>query len=459
MAEDWRELVRNSYSGYNALGGGLVVVIQYDKNSITTTSVKLRTKAWFPSGNKSSDTYFIYSDGGGISRICYLSGHQTGGSGSRGSNPYYSNTFTLSKTNTATKFTMPAVRICNDGSHRTVSAYTDSNGRGASSYWTSARGDWSSLLNSGGTDLSTTVYVTGIGTGTTTITDNYNNTFTITAAKGADGNYNAAGGPIDLKYGYASTSRNTTYTSGTAINLSLSGTGNTRTVYAESTTTATIGDSKKSTNSLAIRQYRAPGAPSSKPALTSGSYKNGRLTIKLPWTYEWGVAPPGTGSGTTNGTGTNQTTSAVKGYRVRLMRKSVGSSSFNTIAIKTNATTTITTHNTSEGNYMDITNPATRSITFDPAATGIVPGDKVKFQVKPFTRYGASNNGSQLFGTYSDSDESLVQNAGVMRVRPTSSSGWKEGVVWVKVNKNGTAQWVEADVVKTKTSSGWKESV
>jgi hypothetical protein len=32
--------------------------------------------------------------------------------------------------------------------------------------------------------------------------------------------------------------------------------------------------------------------------------------------------------------------------------------------------------------------------------------------------------------------------------------------VWVKINNTGTktTDWVEADVVKVKTSSGWKES-
>lgn len=308
-------------------------------------------------------------------------------------------------------------------------------------------------------------YYASIGGGSVGCTDNGNNTYTVTGTGPANAHNNAVTSAVfkwtktDGTLG-TSTQNNTSSASFSATeNVNTDSTANTKSVTVKLDACGARSDPGEVSKTFTIRRYKAPGAPNPKPALTDGSYKNNRLTIKLPWTYEWGVAPPGTGSGTTNGTGANQTTSVVKGYRVRLMRKPAGGSSFNTIAIKTNASTTITTHNTSEGHHMDITNPDTRSVTIDPVATGIVPGDKVKFQVKPFTKYGATNAGSQLFGTYSESDEKTVQNAGVMRVRPTSSSGWKEGVVWVKVNKNGTVQWVEADVVKYKTANGWKESV
>ena len=53
-----------------------------------------------------------------------------------------------------------------------------------------------------------------------------------------------------------------------------------------------------------------------------------------------------------------------------------------------------------------------------------------------------------------------------MRVKPTKTSGWKEGVVWVKVRKNNVVQWVEADIVQVKVNTSststkkleWKES-
>ena len=441
----WVDLVTGQYTGSNANGGGLKVTIQYDNSSITTTSVTLRTKAWFPSGNSSTDTYFIYSNGGTISRICYLNGHATGGSSSRGSNPYYGNRFTLSKTNTATYFSMPEVKICNDGHHRDKSAYTDSNGRGADMYWTSAREDWSSMLNSGGTKLTTSVYVTSIGRGTTTITDNYNNTFTITATKGANGSYNTAGGPFNLKYGYSSSARNTTYTSGSAINLSTSGTADTRTVYAESTTTATHGSDQVATASQAIKQYLNPGAPGT-PSLDDSSYKNGRLTVKQNWSYTWPAA-----------TKTNNT-SPIKGYRIRLYKnnsliKGLTVGSGNTIS-KGNGT----------NEYID-RDSTSCTVTFNPVTMGFAAGDTVKLGIYSYSKYGNDNSGDRFFNggglgnAMVESESSTVQNAGVMRVKPNDTVGWKEGVVWVKVNKGGTVQWVEADVVQVKTSAGWKESI
>ncbi len=300
----------------------------------------------------------------------------------------------------------------------------------------------------------TRTWYANVGTGTTTIVDNYNNTFTISATKGADGTNNAAGGPTNLKYGYSSAARNTTYTSGGTYNLSLSGTGNTRTVYAESTTTAKYGNNQTATASLAIRQYRAPNAPGT-PELTADSRKNDRLTVKQNWTYLWTPATPGTGTGTTAGTGANQTTSKVTGYRVQLYRKRTTENTFSSIPIKSGSNT-LSTHSNGE-HFYDI---GTNSITINPIDCAIVAGDQVKLGICPYTQYGENNDGNKLFSNVTTySAESTVQNAGVMRVKPNNTVDWKEGVVWVKVNKGGTLQWVEADVVKVKTSNGWKESV
>ena len=427
----------------------LKVHLQYDADSASPNSITCRTKAYKTKNYSTTDTYFIYSKDGSISVICYLCSAVTSKD-----NPYYSHTFTIKKSLTDTHFTIPALKICNDGSYWPKSLYTDNNGRGADVYWSSGRTGYQTNLTDGKSTIKTDAYVTSIGLGSTTIIDNYNNTFTITATKGADGNYNTAGGPTNLKYGYASTSRNTTYTSGTAISLALSGTGNTRTVYAESTTTAEVGDNKTATNSLAIRQYRAPNAPGT-PDLTPESYKNGRLTVKQNWTWTWTPATPGTGTGTTIGTGTNQTTSKVTGYRVLLLRKRPTENAFTSIPIKSGATTLSTS--SGDEHFYDI---SANSIEINPIACGIEAGDQVKLSIRPYTQYGANNTGNKLFRPLTtESVEATVQNAGVMRVKPNDTIGWKEGVVWVKVNKGGTAKWVEADVVQTKTSTGWKESI
>lgn len=295
---------------------------------------------------------------------------------------------------------------------------------------------------------------TSIGIGSTTITDNYNNSFTITATKGANGVNNTAEGPINLKYGYSSTTRSTTYTSGKTIKLpsnTATATANTITVYAESTTAAEFGNSQVATAQKAIRQYKAPGAPGT-PTLTADSYKNGRLTVKQNWTYSWTAATPGTGSGTTNGTGANQTTSKVKGYRVQLYRKQPTETTFYTIPIKSGST--ILSSSSSGEHFYDI---STNSITINPIDCGIQAGDTVKLCIRPYTQFGIQNDGNKLIRSATTSSaESVVQNAGVMRVKV--GNAWKEGVVWVKVNKNGIAQWVEADIVQVKTAAGWKES-
>ena len=81
--------------------------------------------------------------------------------------------------------------------------------------------------------------------------------------------------------------------------------------------------------------------------------------------------------------------------------------------------------------------------------------------MEAYTQSGEKNNGSTYYvSTASEGPVPSgsttagieVQNAAVTRIK--TSSGWKEGVVWIKAS--GT--WREADVVKIKTSSGWKES-
>ena len=459
---NWQDLVSPVlYSGSNS-GSGIKVGIQYDKDSITTTEVKCRTKAWLTKWNTTTDTFFIYSKDGDISRICYLNGSSTSQS-----SPYHSNTFILTKDKEDTYFTMPEVKICNDGHHHDKSAYTDSNGRGASMYWGSGRGDWATMMNKDGTTLNTTVYVTAVTGGSVVITDNYNNKFSITATAAAATAHNPVSGLTGLKYGYSASSRTTSYTNGTLNNLSLSGTSNTRTVYAEATTNATYLTDPKATGSLAIRQYKAPKAPGT-PTLANSSYKNGRLTIKQPWTWNWTAAAPGTGSGTTIGTGTGETTSKVTGYRIKIYKKRPPATTFSEIDF------TDADGNTSSGKILDV---ATNSFSLDPVASGFLANDQVRIGVKPYTQYGEQCDGDKLFSSdYTYSAGSTVQNAGVMRVKANVGTAskpvydWREGVVWVKVNKgtaaNPVIDWVEADIVKAKVNTGtadkpvyeWKES-
>lgn len=267
---------------------------------------------------------------------------------------------------------------------------------------------------------------TNVGTGTTTITDNYNNTFRITATKGAGGTSNPVKGLDTLQWGYTNSYGNT-YTSGSNISLTLSGTAATRTVYARSRSVATYGTSPIHAVSKAIKQYIAPSTPG-KPAL---SYTKNRLTIKEDWVYSWAAS-----------TATN-TSSPVKGYRIRLYKNGV------TIPIIDAAGTVLTT--TGAETYYDSDSTST-SITINPEACGIKAGDNIKFSVTPYTRYGESNTGAQLFGSAATSDASVVQNAGVIHAK--ISNQWSEGQVYAKLN----GEWKEAEVVSAKINGSWKES-
>ena len=296
--------------------------------------------------------------------------------------------------------------------------------------------------------------------GTFTFTDTYDNGFKVTANKGTGNSSNNTTGLKDRKWGYSTTTRTTAFTDGTRNAIATSGTANTRTVYVEATTTQTYGSDKKGTDSFAVRQYKAPNKPKNL-TIASSSYKNGRLTIKQDWTFTWTASTPGTGTGTTNGTDSNQTTSKVKGYKITIQKKT-GSGSFAAIAIKNSSGTTIT--DSSHNYYANVT-----SLTFSPLKSDILPGDQVKIIVKPYTQYGRNNDGDYLYGTEESYTTITVQNAGVMRVKAktggTTSNpvyNWREGVVWVKVNKGTAAkpniQWVEADIVKTKVGNNWRES-
>lgn len=271
-------------------------------------------------------------------------------------------------------------------------------------------------------------YYTNVGAPTISIKDNYDNSFTITATKGANGTNNTAKDITDLLWSYTnSTSGRSKYTSGIKIDLTTSGTADTRTVYAWATTTATYGDDKTNKVDTAIKQYLAPSAPG-KPVI---SYTKNRLTIKENWTFTWAAATKANGS------------SPLKGYRIRLYKNGV------TIPILGSTGNVLTTTGTDK--YYD-RNGTTRTLTIDPAAHGFLPGDQVKLVVYAYTRYGIDNSGAQLFGAGTTSATSTVQNAGVIHVKV--GNVWKEGQVHVKVN----GVWKEAEVVSTKVGSKWIES-
>lgn len=440
----WVNICSKTYDS-NYSGAHVKVVIQYDNSSITITSLTCRAIGYLTDYNGSyGDTYFIYSSDGGISRICYRGGTSTKKDGS----VYYtSNNFTLSKTETATSFKLPEVRLCNDGSHHDASVYTDYNGRGHAIYWNDQRHMWTTV-NSGGNTINTTVYVTDVRAGTVTITDNYNNTFSVTGTKGADGAYNPATGPTlswgyDTNYGNAISNPNSLAIV-TAANAS-------RRVYAKGVTGATHGDDAPAATYADIRQYVAPPTPTSATLTTDKS----RVTMRGTWTFSWPKVE-----------GTNSS-SPVVGYRIRAKRTRQGTEiNLPIINSRSTGTTDYSKDNycfdTDDTGYPFIADKC-RYYTDDTKcyfeiypeqfSDLVQPGDYIGLRVHAYTRKGKNNTGAQIFSAdWAKTIDTEVNNAGIVHVKVGNE--WKEGQVWVKAN----GSWHEAETVNVKTANGWKES-
>ena len=284
-------------------------------------------------------------------------------------------------------------------------------------------------------------YWSDIGTGSISCTDNYNNSFTIKAMAGASGTNNAV--PFselwiaqyknsDGSWMWGSSSRTLTQT----IPLGGLTADPTRPVAAWIRTHATYGSFTDYNNSYTIKQYREPIFPAD-VSFTLGKTRN-RLTIKEPWVFSWTEA------------NAKNTTSPVKGYRIRLYKNDVE------IPIKNSAGQVISLTDSVYGGHPYDTDSSTPSFTVYPDKQGFEVGDTVSILVHAYTRYGANNERTGetncLFSSYIMSDSYEVQNAGIVQVRTTS--GWHEGQVWVR----SASGWHEAETVQIRAASGWKES-
>lgn len=315
-------------------------------------------------------------------------------------------------------------------------------------------------------------------------TDNYNNTFSASCSAVSDPGNNPVATTIQYKLGDSGswvdansrTISNKAHTAEAAAD--------TQTVYVRTKADPTHGDTQYSnSSSKAIKNYVAPAQPAEIPSV---SKTKSRFTVKEPWVVSW--------SKTTQQAQEKNNSSPVAGYRIVMLVKRGGTGGWVSEPFKVKA-------NNSQGwSYLG-QNPNNKGngdtwysvdtsdldsmteITIDPMVQGFVPGDIVKVGIRPYILYGTANpsDGGSLSDnyklwtseqsingtdgvdnkTYTFTEEMTVQNAGVVRVKTgNDKSSFKEGIVWVKVSNTGTktTDWVEADVVKVKTSSGWKES-
>ena len=282
------------------------------------------------------------------------------------------------------------------------------------------------------------------------ITDNYDNSFTIKAIAGGNAQNNQAKGLTDLNWGY-NTNYSDTYSvdkdNTATLPLTISGTGKTRTVYVKAATKASRGSNTVATASKAIRQYVGPNAPTNLKI----TYSKSKLTVRENWTLSW-TAP------------TINNECPVKGYRIRLYRKRGASGSWITLPIydSTGSMGHVTkTVSDTTSYFWDRNGTSTSATVYTnyynkdviPDYPDILPGDIIKFAVTAYTRYGENNDGALLFKTGETfSSEYTVQNAGIVRIN--SNGEWKEGQVYI--NANGT--WKEATSVFINSNGAWKES-
>lgn len=283
---------------------------------------------------------------------------------------------------------------------------------------------------------------------TITITDNGNNTCTISGALGSDGTNNGITGST-LYYTTNGLQPNGGSSYTTAINVlsparTYSRTFNIpetcSTIWAVTYCSFSYNQTNTGHQNKSVKYYKAPGDPG-KPII---SYTKTRLTIKEPWTISWDAAQAGNSN------------SPIAGYRIRLYKNGLP------IYIKNSSGTIISTGGTGEQDdkYYD-TNSTDCSLVINPIDHGLLPGDNIQIVIYAYAVRGDkeriySGNGEN--GILSD--VYTVQNAGVMR--PLVDGQYVEGVVWACIPDSTSAsrtKWVEADIVKTCISpNNWVEA-
>lgn len=196
-----------------------------------------------------------------------------------------------------------------------------------------------------------------------------------------------------------------------------------------------------SASSVTVYEYVAPTAPSN-VALSSDSLKNNRLTLKKNWSYTWTAS-------------TKQGYADVAGYSISIAKVSPDGTETILSGLTATADTNtiiigIETSNTN--NSVDIDTTLTK-LTFDPNILGFSVGDAVKAYIWGYCKDGQGSK-ANLYSGACYSEKTTVQNAGVVRIKPTLDDPWTEGQVWVRAKD----KWYEADTVKVKTGDRWEES-
>lgn len=472
---NYKKTVNWSTLSGNKWGGEVWLTLQYDKDSVSATSVKIRWK--LNCKNNSWNYYYLLvnphdgKDDGVWGTLIPLKTKWT--ENKSGGYPYYQpeNGFTLYKGTADTSYTLPPYWLCNDGYDVTDPDTAEEFYKCYSkTTYTNYKNDRPNALTyeigeEALTEIgSEPVIVTAVQAGSVEIIDNYNNSFTVRVNSLGTGGLNNLHDRSILKISQrkvagnwqSTTSDTYDYQPGSTVpdivrTLSTSAPDSSTngkklvwaqlTVYGKSDANTATSYANSQYSGVEIKHFVAP----SKTGAITLSYNKKRLTIKEPWQVSWGAATKANDS------------SPVKGYSFAIKRDGEYITGLtvdgdNNITKGTGSNTSVLIHNT------DCT------CTFDPAAIGLVAHNLIDIEVLAFTRSGQNNDGNDYYyGTgsrLSDSNsgqEVEVQNAGIMRVFK-AGLGWTEAQVKVYRKTNGVFSWQEAEAVKVNRQSTWRES-
>ena len=470
----WIDIPASTFSKYyqenggeydSVVNGDVYITLQYDDSAISPVSATLRFKLNNVNGYNYWDKYNVLLNPESSNRALYFlkTDYTKSWNDTTAKNkwPYYSSSFTLTKTYTADKFTVPALWLVNDGSGHASDAdtcykkYKAGGSRGVA---------LRAAFNSSSISISKSTTVATLGSAPSiSITDNGNNTFTISGKQGKNGTNN----PIDhtvIYYttngvgpsgGYAYTKEiYLTGSSEKAINevIHIPSTCNRAIAHAYSYYTYGGHNPNAGADDKSVKYYSKPSVPGA-PNITYGKR---RLTLRENWTVSWAAS-----------------SGSVTGYRIRLYKKGPNETSYKAIPFVGENGTTLTT----ASHYYDTDSTNTSFTFYATKQTNLSPKDHIYFYVEAYLKNKKGNiiwnttalegvsatstsvtttaKSYNLWSTGASSTSTQIQNSGIMRVK-VANNDWREGQVWVKINDT---TWQEAEAVHVKTSNTtWSDS-
>ena len=420
------------------------ITLQYNTESVSTTSVNVRFKV--TSNCKTTDGLYLLYDPGNANRLFQIKPYN----GATAST-YYSSTFALTKSATASVFTTKSVWACNTGAG-TVSGSKITYATGTDTFYNFFKSDglrahYAKRQNSV-YDLSIEPEKTVVEKGTEPtifITSGSNGYFTLSGSFASGGANNKL---VSVGIYYTTDGSDPSASSSdrhTLIPMTPTPGGSysyTMPIYNSCTVKAVIiceleaMTLKSAIKSLSITYYTPPAAPGL-PALY---YDKSRLTVKEPWTFTWSAS----------------SSSTVVGYYIMLLRCPAGETDFEFVRELTCSTSNDyigispgSNSNTNTNYYVKRASKSCRVVLEDPTDFGFDVGDKVKLRIRA---YRTDGYGRVIQSAIVNSYEYEVQNAGIVHVKV--GGAWKEGQVYAKVGGN----WKEAASIGTKVNGSWKES-